>query len=92
MTPDARGLTEDELIARYLELNPRRPGRDRAQVKGAGVEVWALIAYYQGGAEGDVEEVARAYDIPVEAVQAALAYYDRERRLIDARLDRLRAG
>jgi uncharacterized protein (DUF433 family) len=92
VTSDTRLLTDDELIARYIELNPRRPGRDRAQVKDAGVEVWALVAYYQGGAAGDVSEVARAYEIPVEAVRASLAYYTREQDLIDARLKRLRTG
>lgn len=92
MTFDTRPLTDDDLIARYIEFNPRRPGRDRAQVKEAGVEVWALVAYYQGGAAGDVGEVARAYDIPIDAVRAALAYYDREQDLVDARLKRLRTG
>jgi uncharacterized protein (DUF433 family) len=91
VTPNTRRLTDDELIARYIELNPRRPGRDRAQVRDAGVEVWALVAYYQDGAPGDIEEVARAYDIPVDAVRAALAYYARERDLIDAWLTLLRA-
>jgi uncharacterized protein (DUF433 family) len=92
MTSHARPLTDDELIARYIELNPRRPGRDRAQIKGAGVEVWALVAYFQEGAAGDVREVARSYDIPVDAVRAALAYYAREPELIDARLKRLRTA
>ena len=92
VTPDTRPLTDDELIARYIELNPRRPGRDRAHVRDAGVEVWALVAYYQDGAPGDVDEVARVYDIPVDAVRAALAYYGRERDLIDARLTLLRSS
>jgi uncharacterized protein (DUF433 family) len=85
-------VTSDaDLIARYIELNPRRGGKDRAQVKGFGVEVWALIAYYQEGAAGDVETVAHDYDIPVDAVRAALAYYAKERDLIDARLKLLHA-
>ena len=92
MTPDTRRLTDDELITRYIELNPRRPGRDRAQVRDAGVEVWALVAYYQDGTSGDIDQVARAYDIPVDAVRAALAYYARERDLIDARLKLLRSA
>jgi uncharacterized protein (DUF433 family) len=92
MTPDTRPLTDDELIERYIELLPQRPGRDRASVKDAGVEVWALVAYYQEGAKGNINEVARAYDIPVEAVRAALAYYAREQDLIDARLKRMRTG
>ncbi len=92
MTSDIRSLTDDELIERYIEFIPHRPGRDRASVKDAGVEVWALVAFYQGAAAGNMERVARAYDIPVEAVHAALAYYAQERDLIDARLKRLRTG
>jgi uncharacterized protein (DUF433 family) len=82
-------LTDDELIERYIELNPRRPGRDRAQIRGAGVEVWALVAWYRDSASKNVEEIATAYDIPVDAVRAALAYYAREKNLIDAWLERL---
>ena len=87
---ETRTLTEDELIARYVELNPKRPGRDRAGIRDYGIEVWALVAFYQGAA-GDINRVAEAYDIPVEAVRAALAYYARERDVIDARLTLLRA-
>jgi uncharacterized protein (DUF433 family) len=85
-------MTDDELIGRYIELNPRRPGLDRAELKEAGVEVWALVAYYQDAGQGDVERVARAYAVPSEAVEAALAYYRRHQDLIDARLKLLRAG
>lgn len=90
MPSETRSQTDQELIDRYIELNPRRPGRDRAQVKDAGVEVWALVGYYQGGAEGDIERVAHDYDIPVDAVRAALAYYASEKNLIDAWLERQR--
>ena len=46
--PETRGTTDDELIEQYIEFNPRRPGRDRAGLKDSGIEVWALVAYYQG--------------------------------------------
>lgn len=85
--PETRPTTEDELIERYIEFNPNRPGRDRAQIKDCGIEVWALIAYYREGAKRDIKRVAKDYDIPLDAVRAALAYYDRERNLIDARLE-----
>lgn len=84
--PNARPATDDELIERYIELNPNRPGRDRASIKRYGVEVWALIGYYQGEAGADIKRIAKDYDIPVDAVRAALAYYAREKDLIDARL------
>lgn len=50
------------------------------------------MAYYQDGASEDIDQVARAYDIRVDAVRAALAYYARERDLIDARLKLLRTA
>jgi uncharacterized protein (DUF433 family) len=86
---DPRPLTDDELIERWIEFLPGRPGRDRASLRESGVEVWALVAYYRGFEE-DIERVAHDYDIPVGAVRAALAYYARERRFIDARLTLLR--
>jgi uncharacterized protein (DUF433 family) len=89
---DVRKHTDDELIARYIELNPRRPGLDRAQVRDAGVEVWALVAYYQGDAREDVHEVAQAYDLPTDAVLAAPAYYQRHQEKIDARLSLIRSA
>ncbi len=39
-----------------------------------------------GGEDGDVRRVADDYDIPVEAVEAALAYYREHRAVIDDRL------
>ena len=50
------------------------------------------MAYYQDGPSEDIDQVARAYDIPVDAVRAALAYYARERALIDAWLTLLRSS
>ena len=87
---DTRPLTDDELIERYIEFIPGRPGRHRASIRDFGVEVWALIAYYQDGPPGEIDRIAEAYDIPVDAVRAALAYYDRERKVIDAWLTLLR--
>jgi len=86
---DTRPLTDDKLIERYIEFIPARPGWHRASLRDFGVEVWALVAYYQG-ADGDIELIAHDYDIPVDAVRAALAYYARERDLIDAWLKLLR--
>lgn len=46
--------------------------------------VWALVGYLRG-AQGDILRVADDYDIPVEAVEAAIAYYHEHQILIDAR-------
>ncbi len=75
----------DERIRRWLEPDPRYLGAAEVRLKGYGVSVWAIIGYWQ--ATGDIAEVAAGYDVPVEAVEAALAYYKRNRAIIDARLD-----
>ncbi len=76
--------TPRALIEHYIEQNPHRPGLDEARLVGYGVAVWALIGYLTGAA-GDRERVAEDYDIPVEAVEAAIAYYESHRVVIDAR-------
>jgi uncharacterized protein (DUF433 family) len=45
--------------------------------------VWIVISYLKGA---EIPEVAAAYDVPEEAIVAAIAYYRRHRALIDARL------
>jgi hypothetical protein len=75
----------DALIAKYILRDPARPGRDRARTgtdEGT-VAVGIVISYLTGA---DIAEVARAYDVPKEAIVAAIAYYRRHRDLIDARL------
>jgi len=82
---DAR---REELIKRYIELNPNKPGRAEARIANALVPVWALVSYLPA-VNGDLEQVAEDYEIPIEAVEAALAFYDRHRAIID---DRIRAN
>jgi len=72
------------LIEQYIEQNPHRPGLDEARLIGYGVAIWALVGYLSG-AQGDILRVADDYDIPVEAVEAAIAYYNAHQTLIDAR-------
>jgi uncharacterized protein (DUF433 family) len=76
---------EDTLIADHIELNPDKPGLDEARIKGYGVAVWELIAYYQA-ANGDIGMFARDYEIPAVYVEAALAYYKRHQVLLNARI------
>ena len=78
-------MTEEELIARYLEPNPHKPTLAEAWLKDSGIPVWALIGALPG-VDHDPERLADLYGVPVEAVQAALAFYRRHRCLIDARL------
>ena len=51
----------------------------------SGVPVWALIGHKRA-VKADVDELASAYDLPREEVEAALAYYRRNKAYIDARL------
>ena len=75
----------DDLIRQYIEPNPHRPGAADARLRKYGVSVWALIDYLKGVC-GDVSGTAVAYDVPVEAVEAARADYERHREVIDARI------
>ena len=77
-----------ERVTRYVEEDPLRPGPSHARLVKAGVEIWALVGYYQHAAGGDSERVAHDYAVPTEAVQAALDYYRRYRKLIDAQIAR----
>lgn len=76
----------EELIARWIEDDPRRPGPANARLVRYGVNVWALIVYWKE-AEGNVDLVIRDYAVPEAAVQAAIAYYRRNPAVIDARIE-----
>jgi uncharacterized protein (DUF433 family) len=76
---------EDELIRRYIVPDADRPRPDAARLKDSGTHVWAIIGHWYAVGQ-QAEYVADDYGIPQEAVEAALAYYDRHRALIDARL------
>lgn len=78
-------MSDSDQIAEYIELNPHRPGLDEARLKESGVPVWALIGYLPAVGSA-VSRVAADYDLPVEAVEAAIAYYHRHREIVDARI------
>lgn len=91
-------LDVDTLIARWIEPHPKNPGKAEARLKHYYVPVRALIGDWPL-ANGDPAALASAYAVPIEAVEAALAYYQRYRSAIDDRLaverellDRLRRG
>lgn len=75
-------MTEDELIAKYVEVDPWR-GLHKAWLADSGVPVWALVGSLPAAGD-DLVEVASAYDVPLEAAEAAMAYYRRHKALIDA--------
>jgi uncharacterized protein (DUF433 family) len=78
-------LTDEDLIARYIVPHPTKMGVDQAVLAVYGVSVWALVGYLRG-TDATVERVAAEYDLPIEAVEAAMVYYRRHRSLIDSRI------
>lgn len=56
-----------------------------ARLRSSGTHVWAIVGYWRA-VGGDTQRVASAYRVPLEAVQAALVYYEKHKPLIDARL------
>jgi len=81
-------MTDEErnLIERYIEPNPYRPGLANARIiPPHSVSVWALIGYLDA-VHGNIAKVAEDYELPFEAVQAALAYYRQHQSVIDARI------
>lgn len=75
----------DQLFAQHIEHNPDHPGPAEARLIGYGVPIWALVGYLNA-VNGDVRRVALDYDLPQEAVLAALLYYQEYKALIDARI------
>jgi uncharacterized protein (DUF433 family) len=51
----------------------------------AGVPAWALIGWLEDD-YSNADQVARDYAIPYEAMEAAIAFYERHKAVIDARL------
>ncbi|MCA1666263.1 MAG: hypothetical protein LC793_02445 [Thermomicrobia bacterium] len=67
--------SRDALIAKYIEKDPQRPWPGSERLVNYHTAIWALIGYYQHAGNGDVAQVARDYEVPEEAVEAALAFY-----------------
>jgi uncharacterized protein (DUF433 family) len=82
-------LTEHEraLIARWLERNPDKAGLDDVRLKEYGIAVWALAGGLRREGDAAHAQIARSYDVPLEAVEAAAAFYRRHRAIIDNRID-----
>ena len=76
---------EQQLIERWIEPHPWKRGVEEARLIDSKVSIWALMGYLRM-VGGDVSAVAEGYNVPRDAVEAALAYYCQHRILIDARL------
>jgi len=80
--------SEDELIAQYIEPNPYQSGHGDAWIVGYGVPVWAIIGamHAAGTTDAIVKQTAAEYQLPIDAVRAAVAFYHRQIDVINARI------
>lgn len=81
MSADDRQL----LVEQHLEPDPHKIGPAEVRLRSTGAPVWAIIGHLPAVA-GDVNQVAHDYEVPVEAVIAAIVYYQQHKDIIDWRL------
>ncbi len=79
-------MNDDELIKQHIKLNPHKPWREEVLLKDSGIAVWAVIGSLPA-VEDDLDHLAAAFAIPRIEVDAALAYYRRNKCAIDTRLE-----
>jgi uncharacterized protein (DUF433 family) len=90
MMVGTKAVSDEALIAAYVEPHPARPGAAEWRLKERGVPVWAIIGTLLP--DGSIaDQVASDYGISYEAIEAAQAYYRQHQPLIDARLAANRA-
>lgn len=85
-----QATARERALRRWIEPNSNEPKAAEAWVLPACVSVWVVIRQLQ--LEGDRSDVVAAmFELPIEAVEAARIYYERNRAEIDARIARNRA-
>jgi uncharacterized protein (DUF433 family) len=72
------------LIARHVDVSDRA-APEEARLRDSGIRVWALVEHLKK-VDRDPAKLAEEFGIPSDAVAAALAYYDRHKARIDARI------
>lgn len=87
-------MNEEELISREIEEDSFSPGPADVRLRRSGVHVWAIVGQYLNAADRDKQAVARDYELSLEEIEAALAYFRRHSDVIEARLaaNRIAAG
>ena len=78
-------MTDDELIARYIDLDDDFVAPGDVRLKDSAIHVWAIVGQLDAN-HWDAGRVAHDYDIPVVEVEAAIAYYKRFWIPIDGRI------
>lgn len=91
-----RAMTIDaHRLRRMIGPDDHRPGPAHARLRAEQIPVWAIVGYASALAnsaepaaftEDVISQVAEAYDVSRDAVQAALLYYDEQRSAIDVLL------
>lgn len=78
-------METSELIKKHIQLDIEGAPQT-ARLTDSAVPLWALIGLYK--TTKDIHAVAEDYDVPEEAVQAAVAFYKQPhiRTVIDAKL------
>ncbi len=74
----------DERIRRFITWK-RGTAAAEARLKESNIPVWAIIQHL-AALHGDVPAVAKDYEVTEAEVEAARAYYERHREVIDDRL------
>ena len=74
---------DDEALDAMVEPHPDN-GRPYARLTEYGTPIWVLINRMGEPTPENIARVAWEYQIPEEAVHAALHYYERNKRFIDA--------
>jgi uncharacterized protein (DUF433 family) len=85
-SPKRSDLDERQLIEKHVGLDYERfGGRADARLKESGVSIWAIVSYLDVY-EGDLDKVAWHFELSQEELDAALAYYRRNKTYLDARI------
>lgn len=76
---------EEALVEKYVGLDSERyGGRADARLK-SGPSIWAIVSYLDIY-EGDLDEIAGHFAISRDEIDAALAFYRRNKKYVDARI------
>ncbi len=77
-------LKSEERFSRYIEENPFKPGLANARLVESGMAIWAFAGALEA-AENDAAQIARDFELSPEQVEAAIAYYQRYKEIINDR-------
>jgi len=83
--------TTDTVTTAYIEPHPRKRDPAEARLVQSGTPVWSLIGYLIG-VDWDRERAARDYDLPIAAIDAAVAYYHAHEADLNPRIRRTLAN